>query len=115
MFIWFITLKNSILFHGYNIMPDEEEKELHIFYIIAFVLLIISYLWHLYIYENTHLPDHENPPKKRNYNTYVNTMHSSMIKAFIFGVITSNAGFTTGIQNAVAYGLVSPLLMYIGY
>jgi hypothetical protein len=100
-------------------MEDEqekvEEKELHIIYIIAFVLLVISFIWHLYTHEGTYVPDPDNPPKTKNMNTYINTMHSSFIKAFVFGIITSNAGLITGIQNGVAYGLITPVIMFLGF
>lgn len=96
-------------------MDDDNDNGLHIFYIVMFTLLIMSYIWHMCLYENTCLPDNENPPKKRNYSTYMNNMYSSMIRAFVFGVITSNASYKTGIENAVIYGMVSPILLYIGH
>lgn len=92
-------------------------ENLHSLYIIIFVLLIMSLIYHLYLHGDVRVPDDANPPKEKNYSSYINSAHSGMVKAFVFGVVTSSpdAAISTAIQNAVIYGLLNPVIMYIGY
>ena len=96
-------------------MPAEQSN-IHSLYIVIFVLLILSLIYHVYLHHELQIPDEKNPPKEKTYSLLVNNMHSNMLKAFIFGVITSaDGGYSTAIKNAATYGIISPLVLYLGY
>jgi uncharacterized membrane protein YbjE (DUF340 family) len=101
-------------------MTNSFFKELEIFhvYIIVFIILSISLLYHVFIY------DHEHPnnvkhaaekQKKKTYMDYINTAHAGLIRGLIFGIILGDMGVYTGIKNAAIYGMVNPLFLSIGY
>lgn len=93
-------------------MPNSES--LHPVSIVLFVILILSLIYHMYLHNDVQIPDEKNPPKEKTYSLLVNHMHSNMVKTFIFGVVTGG-GLYTSIRNATIYGVLSPILLLIGF
>lgn len=84
-------------------------------YLVLFVILILSLLYHIYLHKKIQIPDEKNAPKEYTYELLVNNMHSNVIKTFIFGVIASNVGIYPAIKNAAIYGILSPILLVAGF
>lgn len=84
--------------------------DLYNVYLVVFIILSISLLYHTFIYQDDHVEKH-----KKKYSEYMNTAHSGLIRGLIFGIILGDMGVMTGIKNGAIYGMANPLFLYLGY
>jgi Ca2+/Na+ antiporter len=90
-------------------------------YLVVVILLVISLIYHTFIYEEECEEIEKDTQKitkkakEKKYIDYVNMAHTGLIRGFIFGIILSDDGVETGIKNAAIYGLANPLFLHFGH
>ena len=87
-------------------------EQLHLVYIIICVLLLISSIYHIQLYQR--LPSScDKLSDKKDYDFYMNKARDGVIRGILFGIIL-NGELTTAIRNGAIYGTLNPLLSFMG-
>ena len=81
-------------------------------YTVIFILILITIIYH-YLFNKKY--DCSSEPIERKYGDYIKTAHSGWIRGIIIGLLLGTLPLEAAVQNAAIFGVVNPMVMYLGY
>jgi di/tricarboxylate transporter len=92
-----------------------EDGELHVAYLVIFILVILSLIYYIFIYEEpAYHKDEESKKWHETFQEYMSSSHNGLIRGIITGLILGD-GLSSCIKSGATASLVNPLMTRLGY
>lgn len=92
--------------------------KIHIGYLVIFIIIILSIAWNLFTSRSTVVKGTDNTEggdNEKGIHKYINAAHAGAIRGLAGGLLLGDLGLVSGINSAVVYGVLNPVMLYLGH